>query len=1677
MRPFGFPVVVHAPDSGGNTAPQFAAALSVGMDEDATALTVDLLAGASDDENDPLAVSGFAQTAGRTATITRSGATLTLDPAQFNDLAAGQSATLTFAYDVTDGTDAVAQTLTITVTGANDAPTVAAPLTATADEDAAPVSIGLLAGASDVDTGDTLSVTAFAQTGGRAASVTRSGGTLTLDQAQFGDLGAGQTETLTFTYDVTDGTATVVQTLTVTVTGANDAPSVAATLTAGASEDAAPLSVDLLDGATDPDAGAALSVAGLTQTGGRAASVTESGGTLTLNPAQFTDLAAGQTETLTFSYGVTDGTATTPQTLTITVTGANDAPAVATPLTATADEDTAALTVDLLQGATDADAGAVLSVTGVTQTAGRTATVTQSGGTLTLDPAQFTDLAAGQTATLTFGYGVSDGTATTPQTLTVTVTGANDAPVLTVPGARTVNEDTDLPLTGLSIADVDAGSAPLRLTLSVGHGKVTLGSTTGLTVTAGANGTGTLTVEGTLADLNAALATARYRGASNYNGADTLQVSADDLGNGTPTAALTDTRTVAITVTPVNDAPVAAADSFTTPYQTPILIPSATLLANDSDVENDTVAFTGLGSATHGTATLDARGNVLFTPDVGFSGAATFQYTVSDGHGGTAAGTATVTVAGHSPSGPLTSLGAKTQTAVAGGLPSEWLAVAILADGSSVVAWSTAIMHMGSDLMARRYDSQGNPLGGAFMVNTTTAHDQGRPSIAALTDGGFVVTWEGRLANLGPMEIYQQRYDASGVKVGTETRVNTFTDYDQEYATTTALADGGWVVTWTSYNQVAGGGAEIYQQRYAASGTAVGGEVRVNATTAAQQDTSQVTALAGGGWVVTWQSTGQDGSGLGIYQQRYAADGTAVGGETRVNTGTAGDQHYQSVAALADGGWTVVWQSAGQDGSGTGIYAQLYNADGSTRGGERQLNQQTFGDQYRPAVTGLADGGFMVSWGTQSSTGTGWAIHGQRFHADGSAVEGEFRVSQSVDPDAGYPEVAARSDGGFLAAWIRPDANTASTSDYELATRIFDASLVSPVVSAHSGVVALGKTTAAAALVDPAHVQGDTWTSAGLPQYTAFEFQDLTDGSASGYFTLDGLRQATGQSVLVAQGDLGRVQWHSGAGAGADDFRVRAYDGRQWSDWSTGRMTTQLVGTSTTAQSLTSVAGALPGEWVSVAVLADGSSVVAWSSAHLYAGADLKARRYDAQGNPIGSTFTVNATTPYDQGRPSIAALTDGGFVVTWEGRLSNLGPMDIFQQRYDANGVKVGTENRVNTTTADNQQYAASTALADGGWVVTWTSYNQVAGGGAEIYQQRYAANGTAVGGEVRVNATTAAQQDTSQVTALAGGGWVVTWQSTGQDGSGLGIYQQRYAADGTAAGGETRVNTYTASDQHYQSVAALAGGGWAVVWQSYGQDGSGSGVYAQLYNADGSTSGVERRLNYTTNSDQYRPTVTGMADGGFMVNYGTRSGWGWAIYGRRFTADGTAVGDEFQVTDGPAADAGYPEVVARPDGGVLSAWLRPDASTSSTSDYELVMRTYTANDSRPNVYIGTSGNDLLLGSPGADTLTGGAGADAFRFNTPATGGDTITDFTTGQDRIEVVGPNFGGILAGTLSASNFALNNPADGNDWFVFNTTTRVLSFDADGSGTGAAVAIATLNVTTLSATDITVLASSG
>ena len=419
----------------------------------------------------------------------------------------------------------------------------------------------------------------------------------------------------------------------------------------------------------------------------------------------------------------------------------------------------------------------------------------------------------------------------------------------------------------------------------------------------------------------------------------------------------------------------------------------------------------------------------------------------------------------------------------------------------------------------------------------------------------------------------------------------------------------------------------------------------------------------------------------------------------------------------------------------------------------------------------------------------------------------------------------------------------------------------------------------------------------------------------------------------------------------------------------------------------------------SITTLTDGGFVVTWiSEGQDGSSGGIYAQRYDANGAAQGSEFRVNTYTTDWQYEPSITALIAGGFVVTWMSEGQDGSSWGIYARRYDANGAAQGSEFRVNTYTTDNQLYPSITALTTGGLVVTWMSNGQD-GSLSGIYAQRYDSNGAAQGSEFQVNTYMTDWQERPSITALIDGGFLVTWMSDGQDGSFEGIYAQRYDANGVVQDSEFQVNTYTTNEQTVPSIAALTDGGFVVTWSSLGQDGSFEGIYAQRYDSNGAAQGSEFRVNTTTTDWQYYPSITALADGGFVVTWTSngQDGSGEGIYAQRYDANGTAQGSEFRVNPTTAHPQSSPSITALADGGFVVTWMSYDqdgslwgiyaqrydangesigglALTGSANDDHLHVSASTAT---PAMLLGMAGNDVLQGGTGNDILDGGAGND----------------------------------------------------------------------------------------------------
>jgi hypothetical protein len=307
-------------------------------------------------------------------------------------------------------------------------------------------------------------------------------------------------------------------------------------------------------------------------------------------------------------------------------------------------------------------------------------------------------------------------------------------------------------------------------------------------------------------------------------------------------------------------------------------------------------------------------------------------------------------------------------------------------------------------------------LGSEFQVNSYTANF--RPTVASHSGGRFVVVWTGSQdGGLDGFGVFGQRYDASGVPEGPGFPVNSYTTGGQ-YVWGAAFASGGeLVVTWWSVGQD-GSGRGVFAQRYDASGTPQGGEFQVNSYTFGDQALPTVDWAVNDTFLAIWGSDSQDGSGAGVFGQRYDASGATLGAEFQVNSYPTSHQGAARVAATASGGFVVVWQSAGQDGSGNGIFGTRYDASGASEGTEFQVNSYTTYHQGEPAVASDANGNLVVVWSDGSGQdGGSEGVFGQRYDGTGMRLGGEFRVNAYTTSTQRSPAIASDASGDFVAVW------------------------------------------------------------------------------------------------------------------------------------------------------------------------------------------------------------------------------------------------------------------------------------------------------------------------------------------------------------------------------------------------------------------------------------------------------------------------------------------------------------------------------------------------------------------------------------------------------------------------------------------------------------------------------------
>lgn len=347
--------------------------------------------------------------------------------------------------------------------------------------------------------------------------------------------------------------------------------------------------------------------------------------------------------------------------------------------------------------------------------------------------------------------------------------------------------------------------------------------------------------------------------------------------------------------------------------------------------------------------------------------------------------------------------------------------VALLQNGGAVFVWQGGPQGL-PDIYARFMSAAGSFITGDVLVNTYTNQYQKDPAVACLNNGNVVVAWSSYGQDGSLAGIYAQILSPTGAKLGSEFLVNQSTDLRQLTPVVAALANGNFVITWSSEKARVSGGFDvnITGRIFSPSGAIVGNEFLISSGTNSCSHPT-VASDGSGGFAVGWnqQDMVNAGYGLDIYVRSYDSAVLPHAAATRVNSHTLGDQFVPAITATGTN-YFAVWTSLGQDGSYEGVYGQFLALDGTSIGPEIRINSTTIGKQMQPSVVPDGAGNFLVVWSSYVGGGARFDLYAQRFTTSSSPG----LVAPSI------PYVSALSQGALSVSW--PELAGYPVAFYEL---------------------------------------------------------------------------------------------------------------------------------------------------------------------------------------------------------------------------------------------------------------------------------------------------------------------------------------------------------------------------------------------------------------------------------------------------------------------------------------------------------------------------------------------------------------------------------------------------------------------------------------------------------------------
>jgi len=941
-----------------------------------------------------------------------------------------------------------------------------------------------------------------------------------------------------------------------------------------------------------------------------------------------------------------------------------------------------------------------------------------------------------------------------------------------------------------------------------------------------------------------------------------------------------------------------------------------------------------------------------------------------------------------------------------------------LANGQYVVVWVDYLLPgqltptntANADIKARIFNADGTPAGAEFTVNTVTAGGQIYPNAITLSDGNFLVTWNNGAGTVvggagAPIATARgQEFTAAGTAVGGEftignAGVETFT------VGSSALAGGGFVSTW----QQGGSGGAIVAQIFDSNNVAVGGQIIVDNTNLPPATSSGVRTLANGNFVVAWNNA--FGTGPLTSLQIYTPTGVPVGSRFDVPVSAPNGGYFSSLVTLPNGGIVIATVSITAPTAFLNVFA--FDSDGGYLGSQAVSQQFIGANGQNPqglTLTALANSGVAASWVDNNPTdGSGTSIHLTVFGPSGNQIDSSSIVNTTTAGNQIGPAMIALSNGDFVTLWNDASATGGDTSGTSIRQQVFD------VNQANRAPVAVN----------------DIFTAAEVPEGFGVDYLTDNDSDPDGdILTVTSIFNVTGGTVnFNLAGQFFTIARPAGSSAPIEfDYTI--------SDGAGGTATAHatLLGS---RQDFVTQRGA--------------SSLI-----------DFLANDY--LPNPTSAySFSAQVVSGNGGTQPALVVQTANGPRIN----LQNFSVPNYFTLGLGSS-IVVDIQYTV-TEIATSQTYAELVRVTLQGWAQSGGTGRDSLGGGALA---DHLLGGTGAANEL----VGGAGDDWYSSSAI--GDTIVELPNEGLDtvlAIGLSVFAlpnnvenlQVSAPTGSFIGIGNALNNSIVGSTFADVLAGGAGndrlqGGGGAANELIGGTGDDTyivGVAGDTiveYAGEGTDTVQTGLVSFALRDNLENLTYVGSGSFQGLGNAADNVMTGGTVAASALVGLG---GDDTYVVRNigdsivEAAGGGTDTVQTALSLYVLNAANVENLTYTGAGSFTGV------GNALNNVITGGAGADYLFAGAGTDTLTGGAGADVFFFDAAVNGVDAITDFTSGSDRLFFNQTVF--THTPTFALSQGAAPVATTTNSTFLYNSVSGALSYDADGIGAGAAIAVATLS----------------